>query len=684
MSKQDSAGSTLLAVESLSSHFHIDGEIIRAVNDVSFEIRHNEIVGVVGESGSGKSVTAYSILRLLASPPCRFSGRILYRGRDLLGLAEREMQKVRGGEISIIFQEPMTSLNPTMTIGRQIAESVRLHQDLDKQAAWKQAVEMLKLVKIPEAEKRAREYPHQLSGGMRQRAMIAMALSARPALLIADEPTTALDVTIQQQILFLIKELQDRLNTSVLFITHNLGVIAEVADRAIVMYAGKILEQGPVKTLFQQPRHPYTLGLLRSIPTLDLPRGGKLEQIEGSIPSPSALPPGCVFSDRCQYAEDICRRKEPSLEAAAAEQTVRCWRWRELQSSPGAPAPAATGTTGAASPREVPGPEDDKPLLEVRELKKHFRVETRGVRRKGLTLKAVDGVSFDVRSGEVLGLVGESGCGKSTLGNCLVGLLRAGGGRIRFSGAEIGNLSDSEFLPVRKDIQIIFQDPYGSLNPRMKIRRILAEPFRVHNIARDPAEIEARTVELLNRTQLNASFLNKYPHELSGGQRQRIAIARVLAVSPRFIVCDEPVSALDVSVQAQIINLLEDLKRDLGLTYLFISHDLSVVKKISDRIAIMYLGKMMEIGDSESICSRSRHPYTRALIAAVPKTDPEVRKEHVALSEEIPSPINIPPGCRFHTRCGHARDICTRVEPQPAEVEPGWWTACHFHEELSR
>jgi peptide/nickel transport system ATP-binding protein len=677
MSKQDSAGDTLLSVENLNSHFHIDDEIIRAVSDVSFDIRHNEIVGVVGESGSGKSVTAYSILRLLASPPCRFSGRIVYKGRDLLGLTEREMQKIRGGEISIIFQEPMTSLNPTMTIGHQIAESVSLHQDLDRQGAWEQAVEMLKLVKIPEAEKRAREYPHQLSGGMRQRAMIAMALSARPALLIADEPTTALDVTIQQQILFLIKELQAKLQTSVLFITHNLGVIAEVADRAIVMYAGKILEQGAVKALFHRPRHPYTLGLLRSIPTLELSRDRKLELIEGSIPSPTNLPPGCVFSDRCQHAGDICRREDPPLEAAAADQTVRCWRWRELPSRP------AAAAAGAALPRQTSGAEDHKPILQVRDLKKHFRVETRGVRRKGLTLKAIDGVSFDVRPGEVLGLVGESGCGKSTLGNCLVGLLRATEGRINFAGSDIAGLSDHEFLPVRKDIQIIFQDPYGSLNPRMKIRKILAEPFRVHNIARDPAEIEALTVDLLERTQLNATYLNKYPHELSGGQRQRIAIARALAVSPRFIVCDEPVSALDVSVQAQIINLLEDLKRDLGLTYLFISHDLSVVKKISDRIAIMYLGKIMEIGDSESVCSRSRHPYTRALIAAIPNTDPGERKAQMALTEEIPSPINIPTGCRFHTRCIHARELCARVEPEPSEVEPGWQAACHFFRELA-
>jgi peptide/nickel transport system ATP-binding protein len=678
MTKQDNQSAALLSVEGLSSHFHIDDEIIRAVNDVSFEVRHNEIVGVVGESGSGKSVTAFSILRLLAAPPCRFSGRIVYKGRDLLGLDEGEMRKIRGGEISIIFQEPMTSLNPTMAIGGQIAESIRLHQDLDRKKAWKQAVEMLALVKIPEAEKRAREYPHQLSGGMRQRAMIAMALSAHPALLIADEPTTALDVTIQQQILFLIKELQARLETSVLFITHNLGVIAEVADRAIVMYAGKILEQGAVEALFHHPRHPYTAGLLRSIPTLELSRDGKLEQIEGSIPSPTRLPTGCVFSDRCVHAAEICRREEPGLEAAAADQAVRCWRWRELS---GREAAAAAGSAVSGRSPEAAAAENGS-LLEVRDLKKHFRVETRGVRHKGLTLKAVDGVSFDVRAGEVLGLVGESGCGKSTLGNCLVGLLRPSGGQIRFAGADVSGLSDREFLPVRKDVQIIFQDPYGSLNPRMKVRKILAEPFRVHAIARDAAEIEARTVELLERTQLNASFLNKYPHELSGGQRQRIAIARALAVSPRFIVCDEPVSALDVSVQAQIINLLEDLKRDLGLTYLFISHDLSVVKKISDRIAIMYLGKIMEIGDSEIICSRSRHPYTRALIAAVPNTDPRFRKEQVALSEEIPSPIHIPPGCRFHTRCLYARELCSRVEPEPAEVEPGWQTACHFHREL--
>lgn len=669
--KENWKNEILLSVSNLKTHFYMEDKVVKAVDGVDFSIRKDEILGVVGESGSGKSVCALSVLRLLPIPPCKISGEVYFKGEDLLKLNEERMQKIRGKEISMIFQEPMTSLNPVLTIGDQIAESISLHQKLNKREAWEKAVEMLKLVKIPESSRRAKEYPHEMSGGMKQRAMIAMALSSNPSLLIADEPTTALDVTIQKQILYLIKDLQKKLGTSVLFITHNLGVIAEVADKVVVMYAGKVLEYAPVNEIFHQPRHPYTLCLLKSIPRLDVSRGIKLGVIPGRVPDPAALPRGCVFHPRCPFTEEICREKEPPLIKVSNKHLTRCWTYEEIRK-------LKTKKTTSAVFLKSQKRATDNYLLTVKNLTKYFKIKGNIFKGEKSYVRAVDRVSFMLKQGEILGLVGESGCGKTTLGMCILRLIEPTSGEVMFRNSNITKLKQREIIEIYKDMQIIFQDPYGSLNPRMKIGETVGEPLLIHKLVKNKTEKEAKIIRLLEEVGLDSTYIGKYPHELSGGQRQRIAIARALAVSPRFIICDEPASALDVSIQAQIINLLEDLKDQLSLTYLFISHDLSVVKHISERIAVMYLGKIIEIADSEKVCSSPKHPYTKALISSVPIPDPDLKHEYIPLTEEIPSPINIPSGCRFHTRCPYLKERCRNFEPELREIEKGWFAACHF------
>ncbi|GAK58237.1 glutathione import ATP-binding protein GsiA [Candidatus Vecturithrix granuli] len=667
--RQDQA-ETLLSLKNLKSYFHLEENLIKAVNGVTFQVKKNEIVGIVGESGSGKSVTALSILRLLPTPPCQLSGEIRFQGRDLLQISERQMQDVRGGEISMIFQEPMTSLNPVLSIGYQIAESIRLHQHLQKRSAWDKAVEMLNLVKIPEAARRARQYPHELSGGMRQRAMIAMALSSNPALLIADEPTTALDVTTQKQILYLIKDLQHQLGTSVMFITHNLGVVAEIADHVAIMYAGRLLEYGEVHDIFHYPKHPYSLCLLRSIPRLDASKNLRLEEIPGRVPALNELPQGCIFHPRCPYAIERCREQEPPYTQVDDGHLTMCWRYDQLPQ----PDKKVSEPANLSAARETSA----MSALRVVHLKKYFSVKKIEMLGKAGIVKAVDDVSFEVKQGEVLGLVGESGCGKTTLGMCILRLLEATEGQILINGRDVTSLAEREMTAMRQHLQVIFQDPYGSLNPRMKIGQIVGEPLLVHKLTANPQEKQAKIIDMLEKVGLDRIHIDKYPHELSGGQRQRIAIARALIVSPKIVICDEAVSALDVSIQAQIINLLKELQTTLHLTYLFISHDVSVVKHISDRIAIMYLGKMVELAAAETVCQTPKHPYTQALISSVPIPDPEKKPEYIALKDEIPSPMHIPPGCRFHPRCPFMQERCRTEEPEFREISQGWFAACHF------
>ncbi|MGH8712414.1 MAG: dipeptide ABC transporter ATP-binding protein [Casimicrobiaceae bacterium] len=580
-----------LAVAGLSVEFRTSERIVQAVRDLSFSVGRGETVAIVGESGSGKSVTALSLMRLVEHGGGRIvSGRLQFArpGGGVVDLARAgaaTMRAIRGAEIAMIFQEPMTSLNPVFTVGEQIAESIRLHQRMDRAAARREALRVLEQVRIPDAANFLARHPHQLSGGMRQRVMIAMALSCKPRLLIADEPTTALDVTIQAQILSLIRLLQDEMRMAVLFITHDMGVVAEVADRVVVMLAGEKVEEGDAAQVFHAPRHPYTQALLAAVPTLGAMQGTDV---------PARFP----------LRQDGRARSAPARENALA-------------------APDRSGM----------------PLLRVRGLNTRFSVRSGMFGRVRRRVHAVEQVSFDLYPGETLGLVGESGCGKSTTGRSLLRLVDIEGGSIELDGRDITRLPVDQFRPLRRDIQMVFQDPFASLDPRLTVGFSVAEPLYIHGVASGRAADE-RVASLLEHVGLEREHAQRYPHEFSGGQRQRIALARALALKPRIIVADEAVSALDVSIRAQIVNLMLDLQAALGLSYLFISHDMAVVERISHRVAVMYLGQIVEIGPRRAVFEDPQHPYTRKLIAAVPIADPARRRRKTELSsEEMPSPI---------------------------------------------
>ena len=593
---------------------------------------------------------------------------------DLTAAPEAVMREIRGGDMGMIFQDPMTSLNPAITVGEQIAESLRLHRYGRKrsdswingireilpqlgngmdEAVLADTIDMLEQVGIPDPATRVDDYPHEFSGGMRQRVLVAIALACRPKLLIADEPTTALDVTIQAQILDLIDGLQDELGMAVLFITHDLGVVAEVCDRVAVMYAGEIVEEGPVEEIFRDPSHPYTYALLESIPRENVER---LTPIEGSVPSLVDMPDGCHFAPRCPWAEPECRHGEiPYLQHGpdGVDHRSKCILQTFERSEYGA---ETAGVAASESTRT------DERLLSVEGLTKHFSqaedLLDEYLGREQSPIRAVDGVSFDVYEGETLGLVGESGCGKSTTGRTLLRLLEPTDGRVVFAGENLADLDKSGLRRKRRDMQMIFQDPLSSLDPRMTVGKTIAEPLTIHDLPESPPsdgsrrdQRRERVLELMDAVGLDPDQFDRYPHELSGGQRQRVGIARALAVDPDFIVCDEPVSALDVSVQAQIINLLEDLQREFGLTYLFIAHDLSVVRHICDRVAVMYLGEIVEVAETADLFADPRHPYTRSLLSAIPEPDPTVTADRVVLEGDVPDPANPPSGCRFRTRC---------------------------------
>ncbi|WP_284058293.1 ABC transporter ATP-binding protein [Thermalbibacter longus] len=668
-------GDELLRVEDLRTYFFHRGTTVRAVDGISYQLNRGEVLGVVGESGSGKTVSGLSLLRLIDSPPGRIvGGRIWFDGQDLLSLSEAEMREIRGNEIAMIFQEPLTSLNPVFTVGDQIVEALVLHRGLTRAQAREETINLLARVGIPNPPERFKAYPHQLSGGMRQRAMIAMALSCRPKLLIADEPTTALDVSIQAQILELMKELQRDFGMAMIFITHDLGVISEVCDRVNVMYAGRIVEQGTTPQLFTAPRHPYTWGLLDCLPRIDEPRRQRLTPIIGQPPNLARLPSGCTFHPRCPYAWDKCRIEEPPLFRLPEGQTVRCWLYE----------PSRTEMPARIIAREeiqVRRAADRRPLLEVEGLVKHFPI-TRGIlQRKVADVVAVDGIDFTVYRGETLGLVGESGCGKTTTGRLVLRLLEPTAGAIRFDGVDLRSLKGDQLRSFRRRMQIVFQDPFSSLNPRRTVGSIIAQPIEVHQLAQG-REVEERVRHILERVGLNPAYANRYPHEFSGGQRQRIGIARAIAANPDFIVLDEPVSALDVSIQAQIINLLQDLQLELGLSYIFIAHDLSVVRAVSDRVAVMYLGKIVELAENAEFYGNPLHPYTRALLSAVPRIDPDRRgaRQRIILPGDVPSPINPPSGCRFHTRCPYRFTPCDRIEPRLRDIGSGHFVACHLYD----
>jgi len=649
-------GNALLSVADLEVRFETSHGVIHAVDGVSYEVGRGEIVALVGESGSGKSVSALAILGLLPRRRARISGRVLFEGRDLLSLPESEMRAVRGRKIAMIFQDPMTSLNPVLSTGLQLAEPLKVHLGMSAAAARARALELVAQVGVTDPERRLEQFPHQLSGGMRQRIMIAMALSCEPKLIIADEPTTALDVTIQAQILDLLRELSRRLGIALVIITHNLGVVARYADRVNVMYAARLAEQAGVDRIFAAPRHFYTLGLLRSVPRLDEGRRSALATIEGLPPDLRDLPPGCRFAPRCAARIAACDDAERMMEVDPGHRSA-CVRAGDVAIAGVAPAVAGARKAFAG----------EAPVLEVADLAKHF--DAAG----SASVRAVDGVTFMIRRGETLGLVGESGCGKSTIGRLILGLETPTAGRILIGGSVVTNRG------FHHKAQMVFQDPMSSLNPRMTIGQFIAEPLLVHRMVPSRRAARNRVAELLGQVGLFPYMADRDPHELSGGQRQRAGIARALAMEPSLIVCDEPVSALDVSIQAQVINLLETLQDRHALALLFISHDLAVVRHIADQVAVMYLGKLVERAPGDAIYADPRHPYTRALLDAVPVPDPVVERRRAPqrLAGEIPSPFDPPSGCVFRTRCPIATARCAREVPELREVSAGHFAACH-------
>jgi peptide/nickel transport system ATP-binding protein len=686
--------SPVLEVEGLRTEFRLRHSTVVAVDDVSFHVDEGECVGVVGESGCGKTTTGLSIMGLLPNVGHVTGGTIRLLGNDLVPLSEREMCHVRGNDVGMIFQDPLTSLNPTMTIGKQIAESVRLHRDASKAQARQRALEVLDMVDMPRPRERLDTYPHQLSGGLRQRVMIAMALACEPKLLIADEPTTALDVTIQAQILDLIDELRRDLRMAVILITHDMGVIAGRTDRMLVMYAGKVVEAARTDEVFRTMRHPYSEALLASVPKLDQDASVRLVNIAGLPPDLSQPINVCRFAPRCRYAQDDCRQSEPPLiqaQKSAGGHYAACFHevgvdTRTIALRPEAVAKSADATV-KVDPAVLAREEErarslavEPVLVGLTNVVKEFPVTSGSViqRRIG-TVKAVSGVSFEVRRGETFGLVGESGCGKTTVGRLVVALERANGGSISFEGDEITTLRGSALRRRRQDMQLMFQDPYASLDPRMRVGAIVREPLVAQGIG-TPTERRRRVEDLLGEVGLSPKALDLYPHEFSGGQRQRIGLARALTLDPKLVVADEPVSALDVSIQAQILNLLKDLQKRRGLTYIFISHDLAVVKYMSDTIAVMYLGKLVEIGPAREIYERPAHPYTKALIDTIPIADVETgraaRGRHIR--GELPSAMTPPSGCRFRTRCPFAQDVCSHEEPPLRPFGERHLAACHF------
>lgn len=667
----------LFEVKDLTMEFRQKSGTLIAANHISYHLNEGEIVAFVGESGSGKSVTQYTGLQLVPCPPGHVtSGEIWFEGENILNYEpnSEEMRRIRGGKIGVIFQEPMTSLNPVMSIGKQMTESIRLHLGLDKKAALQRAAELLEKVGLPDVEERLKAYPHQLSGGMRQRVMIAMALSCNPKILIADEATTALDVTTQAQILEMMRNIVKEMGTTLVIVTHNLSLVARYADRVHVMYAGEIVETGTTEELFYHPKHPYSIGLLRAIPSLTDPKDRKLVPISGTVGNLASRSDKCMFLPRCPYAAEMCREcASPRLRAVGDSATHLCACHRDI-SLDSVQEQRSEEIRTMKQPRDV----DSKPLLKVVDLSVVFPIY-RGVMRKQIgQVSAASHVNFDIFKRETFGLVGESGCGKTTVARAIMRLEESSGGKIFFDGTDIAHLSEKQLRPFRRNMSMIFQDPYGSLDPRQRVGDAVKEPLVNFKLGYSPKELDDRVDELFTMVGLDPSWRNRLPHEFSGGQRQRIVIARALATNPSLIVCDEAISALDVSIQAQVINLLEDLQERLGLAYLFIAHDLSVVRHISDRIAVMYLGQVVEMGDWKELYDHPRHPYTRTLLDAVPVPDPVIEKSRQArrIRGEVPSPMNRPQGCAFSTRCPYATERCRKEQPQLEDVGKQHLVSC--------
>ncbi len=665
---------TVLSVRNLKAWFDSRQGPIQAVDGVSFEIRRGECFALLGESGCGKTITALTIMQLL--PPLargNVAGEVLLGGQDLLGLPEVAMRDVRGGRIGMIFQEPMTSLNPVLSVGAQIGESIVRHRGLKGAAARLRTLELLDAVGIPDPQGRIDAYPHQLSGGMIQRVMIAAVLAGEPEFLIADEPTTALDVTIQAQILDLLCRLQREKGMALMLITHDLGVVSEMADNVAVMYAGHIVEQAPREDFFQSPSHPYTKKLFASLPS-KAKRDGSLAVIEGAVPSLAQVFRACRFADRCDYAWPLCHEVAPRWIEVAPGHGARCHLLDKEVLRP-ADALVREQSGGKSAPPARPG----EVLVQVKDLKVYFPVRKGLFQRTVGQVQAVDGLSMELKQSRTLALVGESGCGKTTAGKAILQLLKPSGGSVRYLERELTQLDFRALRPYRRDLQIIFQDPWSAMNPRMLISDIVEEGMVAQGVGGDERARRERCKQLLSQVGLEPEAVKRYPHEFSGGQRQRICIARVLAVEPKVIVCDEPTSALDVSVQAQILNLMKGLQDELGLAYLFITHNMTVVEYMAHEVAVMYLGRIVERGTVAEVLDSPKHPYTVTLLASVPALDKGRRCEAISLSGDSPSPAQPPVGCHFHPRCPHVMPQCREVYPEATPLSDTWEVKCHLY-----
>lgn len=668
------ADDVLLDVRGLKTWFGDKSRPVRAVDGVDFTIRRGETFALLGESGCGKSMTALSIVGLNPKPMSRIvAGQVKLSSQDLLAISEANMQRIRGRRIAMIFQEPQSSLNPVLTVGEQIAECLQWHFDLTEDQIQSRTIELIKSVGIPDPEQRIKAYPHQLSGGMKQRVMIAIALAGEPELLIADEPTTALDVTIQAQILDLLKNIQQQTGMAILLISHDLAVVAQMADHVAVMYAGQIIESASREQFFKQAQHPYSKKLFQALPT-EQKREQRLTVIKGTVPSLDHEFNACRFAERCELAWQRCHQDKPNwLEDEG--HGVRC----HLFDPEIADEEKQNQQAVSVSPlSEIVT--SHKQVLTLSALKVHFPIKKGFFQRTVGQVKAVDGVHLALNQAETVALVGESGCGKSTIAKAILRLVDVTDGEVNYRGELLNKLSEKQLKPHRNALQIVFQDPYASMNPRMTVSQIIQEAM-IDAKSKDAEANEKRVEKLLERVGLQASFKHRYPHEFSGGQRQRICIARALAADPEVIICDEPTSALDVSVQAQILNLLRDIQHEFGLSYLFITHNISVVEYLAQRVAVMYLGRIVEQGTREEVINHPKHPYTQALLASVPKLDQPAQQTKLHIKGELPSPANPPSGCHFHQRCPQAMAICREAYPETSKLSTSHEVRCFLYQE---
>jgi oligopeptide/dipeptide ABC transporter ATP-binding protein len=689
--KWDPQDVALLEVDNLRTYIYTRRGVNRAVDGVSFQLDRGRSLGLVGESGSGKSVTVLSMLQLAPKPVARITGgEIRFNGEDLLKKSEKEMRRIRGGDIAIILQDPLTSLNPVFNVRYQVGESVYLHQHLSGKAQLDRVIDSLRRVHVPAPEIRMNDYPHQFSGGMRQRVVGATAIACEPKVLVADEATTALDATIQAQYLALLRGLQKDLNLALLFITHDFGIVAKMCDDVAVMYAGRIVEYADVREIFNHPGHPYTLALLEAVPKVDR-RVNRLYAIPGSPATGWTQSAGCSFASRCTFVFDRCTREKPPLITIKAGHSSECWRAEDVYAkSKGLMGNGnEDGGTSDLASKPIVQKLEVRPtrlnagrgniILQVQDLHVFFPV-TRGLlfKRQTLVIRAVDGISFDIKEGETFSIVGESGCGKTTTARAILKVETPTEGRVLWHGKDIHELNAAEIRAHRSAVQAVFQDPYSSMNPRMRVGDFITEPLLINSTI-SKGERRERAKEVLQQVGLRADEINNFPHEFSGGQRQRIAIARALSSSPRLIVLDEPVSSLDVSIRAQIMNLLKDLQEKEGFSYLFIAHHLGTVRYMSQMVGVMYLGRLMEMSECEDLFNNPLHPYTKALFSAALPDHPDIERDELLLHGDVSAATAVPSGCRLHPRCPMAMPVCSEIEPEWKEIRPRHWTACHLY-----